>query len=183
MSSASRRLAASPTYVYRCYDADARLIYVGLTVNPEQRLIGHSYSQLHGWWPRVYSYTLELHPNREEAAFAEKVAMMLERPACNVIGNVVRVRTYASGGWWFQQLAAEEREFGIAERDSGRYRTLCLLAAEKWWEGLRLRDDPEMKDEFNWALEWVEYFAEEAGKISPLSVGEFLDLLEGRLSM
>lgn len=45
---------ADPHFVYRCFDADGRLLYVGLTKNPEQRLAGHRSQTL--WFGDVVSY-------------------------------------------------------------------------------------------------------------------------------
>lgn len=45
-----------PHFVYRCFDADGELLYVGMTANPVQRLSGHR-SASH-WFSEVASFTL-----------------------------------------------------------------------------------------------------------------------------
>ena len=42
---------AEPTALYRLYDCDGTLMYVGITSNPERRFSEHA-SDKH-WWPHV----------------------------------------------------------------------------------------------------------------------------------
>lgn len=71
-----------PTFVYRCYDVDSRLLYVGCSVDPAFRIEGHRKSS---WWAdRLAYYETEEHPNRDAALDAERRAIYSERPACNV---------------------------------------------------------------------------------------------------
>lgn len=73
------------TALYRFYDADGRLLYVGITKNLKQRWYHHSVSQL--WWPAVSRKEVEWWDTREAASVAEREAIRAERPLYNAAGN------------------------------------------------------------------------------------------------
>lgn len=83
----------SPT-VYRCLDADGRLLYVGMTEQPRRRLRVHELTK--SWWPKVGLITLEEYRTREEAAAAEREAILGEAPAFNII-RLARLRRVREG--------------------------------------------------------------------------------------
>lgn len=157
MSSASARLAASPTLVYRLYDRQARLLYVGITVQPEGRFRHHR-NWHRDWWHEVHHVLWEEHDNRAEAKYAEAVAMILERPRKNINGNSFRPNIYAEGGRLCWEMEAEEQEFCVAPDDVPRYRSLRLLAHVKYREARQLEDDG-FPDEAKAAYAWVGLFA------------------------
>lgn len=70
------------TALYRLYDANDQLLYVGISDNPRQRWGTHSAEQV--WWPLVVRKTVEWFGNRREAAKAEAAAIRAESPAKNV---------------------------------------------------------------------------------------------------
>lgn len=74
-----------PTTLYRFYDASGRLLYVGIAGNPGRRFNEHSRDK--GWWANVTRSTMEHFPTREEALWAEEVAIKVEHPAHNVVHN------------------------------------------------------------------------------------------------
>lgn len=74
----------APHVVYRCYDADDVLIYVGMTSMPlRRRMAAHEIKN-----PAVASRTVRIEterfPDRASAARAESVAIDRERPLLNV---------------------------------------------------------------------------------------------------
>jgi predicted GIY-YIG superfamily endonuclease len=69
------------TALYRLYDADGRLLYVGITNNPKQRWRDHE--QRYSWWLEVADRRLEWHDSRREAFDAETAAMRDEHPMFN----------------------------------------------------------------------------------------------------
>ncbi|GAA2803283.1 DUF6907 domain-containing protein [Streptomyces showdoensis] len=72
------------TALYRLYDAEDRLLYIGITKNLEQRWTGHKYSATSSkWWPSVSRKVIEWHPTLEAADAAETAAIVQERPAYN----------------------------------------------------------------------------------------------------
>lgn len=69
--------------LYRMYDADDRLLYVGMTINPHLRLKQHRVQQ--SWWGDVNSITLTHFDTRAALADAERLAIVNERPRWNVV--------------------------------------------------------------------------------------------------
>lgn len=74
-----------PTMLYRLYDADGRLLYIGVTCNPQQRWDGHRGDK--PWWPLVARKELTTYPDRSAALTAERDAIRTEKPLHNVTGN------------------------------------------------------------------------------------------------
>ncbi|MFE2164852.1 GIY-YIG nuclease family protein [Streptomyces sp. NPDC059447] len=88
------------TALYRLYDADGRLLYVGISANPEQRWKGHEvYSGR--WWALVTEKVIEWHADRELALAHEFLAIWREAPAHN------RRRTPPNTSNWSNEQAAE----------------------------------------------------------------------------
>lgn len=76
------RVPGRPHYVYRCYSADARLIYVGCTVFPRTRLEQHRISS---WWAdQIERVTYTVFPNKEYALYMERRAIESENPRWNI---------------------------------------------------------------------------------------------------
>ena len=74
-----------PTVLYRLFDSQGRLLYVGITCGPRERFKAH-----HGekdWWPRVVGCTFEHFETRRQALTAESEAIKNERPVFNVSGR------------------------------------------------------------------------------------------------
>lgn len=73
-----------PTARYRCYDGDGRLLYVGMSTNPEGRLMGH---RLYApWWPDMVRTVVDWYPDRYAAREAELQAMREESSVHNKEG-------------------------------------------------------------------------------------------------
>lgn len=81
-----------PTTLYRFYDADDRLLYVGITNETGRRFKQHSVSQV--WWAEVTTTSTEEFATRLEAATAERAAIAAERPVHNIVGTSRRVRPH-----------------------------------------------------------------------------------------
>ncbi|MEW5658318.1 GIY-YIG nuclease family protein [Streptomyces cinereoruber] len=94
-----------PTALYRLYDTDDRLLYIGITKNLEQRWTGHKYSPTSSaWWPAVHRKVIEWHPTREAADEAETAAIVSEVPLHNKdktpsSWNVKRTKRSAELDW------------------------------------------------------------------------------------
>jgi predicted GIY-YIG superfamily endonuclease len=71
--------------LYRFFDADDVLLYVGITLNPAARWPRHKRDK--PWWYEVRTITTELHPSREAVLQAEQAAIKAEEPRYNVIHN------------------------------------------------------------------------------------------------
>jgi excinuclease UvrABC nuclease subunit len=88
------------TALYRLYDANDRLLYVGITANLAQRWKNHSVYSCR-WWPRVARKQIEWHDDRYLALAHEYLAIIGEKPQCN------RRRTPPRTGRWPNRDAAE----------------------------------------------------------------------------
>jgi len=71
------------TALYRLFDADDRLLYVGIAFNPEARWNEHRGK---AWWPSVVRKSVEWHPTRLVALEAEARAIEAESPRHNRLG-------------------------------------------------------------------------------------------------
>jgi predicted GIY-YIG superfamily endonuclease len=77
--------AAEPveTELYRHYDKDGRLLYVGIARNSVARFWQHGKNS--PWFDQVCRVATEIYPSREQAVAAERRAMALENPIYNKI--------------------------------------------------------------------------------------------------
>lgn len=74
-----------PHALYRFFDRDGYLLYIGLTKNPGTRWPAHSKDK--PWWTEVATITIEHYPTRAEVEAAEIAAIRAERPLYNVQHN------------------------------------------------------------------------------------------------
>jgi hypothetical protein len=74
--------------LYRFYNSSQRLLYVGITSDPENRFRGHRADK--PWWDDVFVITLTRYPDRGELAQAEIEAIESEHPKYNVAYAVPR---------------------------------------------------------------------------------------------
>lgn len=77
-----REREKAPFVVYRMYDADSALLYVGVTMNDAVRL--HAHSNQKAWFYRVATVTFTRYATKSEAYAAEKAAIKEEKPLHNV---------------------------------------------------------------------------------------------------
>lgn len=75
----------TPHALYRFYDAQGSLLYIGITLNPSQRWATHSKDK--PWWSDVANITIEQHPDRASVLAAERAAILAEGPRHNVVHN------------------------------------------------------------------------------------------------
>ncbi len=73
------------TAIYRHYDRDGVLLYVGLSLNPIKRLGQHRVHSL--WFYSITRVEIEWAKNREAAADEERRAVRAERPLFNTVYN------------------------------------------------------------------------------------------------
>jgi len=69
--------------LYRMYNVDDELLYVGITNDPKARFRTHS--KLKDWWSEVDHIRVETFGSRDALAAAEMRAIDVERPRYNVI--------------------------------------------------------------------------------------------------
>lgn len=73
-----------PTALYRFFNADGALLYIGITHDIDQRWRDHARK---AWWPDVVEKTVDWHETRTLALAAELVAIKSEAPRYNVTGS------------------------------------------------------------------------------------------------
>lgn len=73
------------TNLYRHFDADNQLLYVGISLSAVHRLTEHRNGS--PWFRSIGSVTIETFPSRKEALAAEKEAIRNENPLYNVAGK------------------------------------------------------------------------------------------------
>lgn len=75
----------SAAHVYRAFDASGRLLYVGCSVEVENRLRQHSTNAQ--WWLFHDRITTEEFPTKAEGLEAEALAILTEHPRWNMQGR------------------------------------------------------------------------------------------------
>lgn len=96
--------------LYRFWDADEQLLYVGITLNPGHRWTSHRNDK--PWWSEVATITIETHPDRRAVLEAERRAIVAERPRYNIVHNYGRpivVRRVDHRDTAIERAAAGER--------------------------------------------------------------------------
>lgn len=71
------------TALYRFFNTDGLLLYIGITENVEQRWATHAARK--SWWPEVANKTVEWCADRTEALAKEKAAIVAETPLYNSV--------------------------------------------------------------------------------------------------
>jgi len=90
---------AGAVTLYRAWDVDDGLLYIGQTSNLKKRQAEHRRSS--EWFARAVRWTTEEYPDREAALVAEAAAIAAERPEFNIGGQPPRPPTA-------EELAAAE---------------------------------------------------------------------------
>ena len=84
-----------PHYVYRYFDAQDRLLYVGVTINLKQRDAAHRHNS--AWRVDAVRREVEEYPNRETAYKCEAIAIREESPLHNRQGLPPRAQLASAG--------------------------------------------------------------------------------------
>jgi predicted GIY-YIG superfamily endonuclease len=84
--------------VYRCYDADARLLYVGVSFDPVVRMSLHRSARVATWIADVARVEAEWYDNRPDALLAERRATLAESPLHPSVVTGPRCRASALSG-------------------------------------------------------------------------------------
>lgn len=71
------------TALYRFFDADDDLMYVGISATPWERWRQHRGEK--PWWHEIANITIERFPNRDAALEAERAAIRSESPLYNIV--------------------------------------------------------------------------------------------------
>lgn len=90
---ASSQPEGPPTTLYRFFDADDRLLYVGITSRGPSRWSEHRANR--PWWHAVVRSTMTHYPTRAAAVIAEMHAIQTEHPLHNIHRSQNRTRREA----------------------------------------------------------------------------------------
>lgn len=74
--------------VYRLFDEQQTLLYIGVTGSLKERFAAHKTTKR--WWDDVFYVALQPFDNHQEAARAEEFAIFAENPLHNVRGKFYR---------------------------------------------------------------------------------------------
>jgi hypothetical protein len=74
-----------PTCLYRYFDSEDRLLYIGITQNQGSRFQQHFATS--AWFSKVHRATFQHFETREEALSAEQAAIVAELPIYNLVHN------------------------------------------------------------------------------------------------
>ena len=92
--------------LYRCFDAEGNLLYVGATKNVFQRIVEHK-SQ--SYWSRyVTRVEIQHFDSRKEALAAEAVAITLENPKHNTVTPRVPGVDFNRSNLWSHEIRAKQ---------------------------------------------------------------------------
>ena len=69
--------------LYRHFDQDGELLYVGMSISSLFRLAGHKRSS---WFPQIRKITIEHYSSKQAARIEEIVAIRTENPRYNIDG-------------------------------------------------------------------------------------------------
>lgn len=122
-------------YVYRVYDRDGRLIYVGCTRNLVQRLQMHHYGYTAWWNGQAAKTVAKVFQSKRSALDAEMAAIKAERPRWNITGK------WATNADWCE---AEFSDFVTALLNSPEFGVGTLRRAKRVAEVYRQRTGKEL---------------------------------------
>lgn len=74
-----------PTALYRFFDAEGRLLYVGITARLRKRWQEHAAHYATTWWLQVDRHSVDWYDTRDAALKAEEQAIKTEKPLHNVM--------------------------------------------------------------------------------------------------
>lgn len=132
------------TALYRLYDADGRLLYVGISKRPVVRWAEHAVDKGDLWWSEVERKTVEWFDTREEAESAEVRAIREEKPEYNKAHSPVDLDQLIS------EAAAKAAIFKRGHSDYGALADLIRATIDtgEWLPGQRIPPLREIQRQF-----------------------------------
>lgn len=98
------RTAPDEVALYRFFDSEEHLLYIGVADEPLTRWSSHAKRE---WWPDVSAFEVIWHPTRKAAEAAERAAILAEKPLHNYVFNAVQFRWQQFPGERLHALAWE----------------------------------------------------------------------------
>ena len=103
----------TPHFVYRCYDASGKLLYVGCTaMTIARRSADHRSARW--WFTKVVKITKRRFPSKAEALLAEAIAIQRDKPQYNVnktnrvLPRKIKFQELRAKRWSLQRIGANE---------------------------------------------------------------------------
>jgi excinuclease UvrABC nuclease subunit len=90
-----RHVRKLPCDVYRIFDAEGHLLYVGMSANVFRRMEQHK-ADYQPWIPLAASFEVTRYRNRRSAAYMEALIINEESPAWNVRNESKSLNKYES---------------------------------------------------------------------------------------
>ena len=125
-----------PTTLYRHFDADGRLLYVGVALGAIARLQQHSAAS--SWARGIARIEMQHFPTRSAAIAAETRAIREESPAHNVVGRAVNLNTSEIGKRFLEARVAA----GMTQSDVSRICDVTRVSVSHYENG---RNAPEVR--------------------------------------
>lgn len=96
---ARRRLNSdTPQDLYRWFDKEGNLLYIGISTNAYGRAKQHKTTAK--WWPNAANMTVVSYPSREDVEAAEKDAIRTEKPKFNIRHQLIPKTRSIDKRWW-----------------------------------------------------------------------------------
>lgn len=153
-------MTGDSTALYRLFDAEERLLYVGISGNPPQRWNDHSAEK--SWWSTVARKDVEWHESREAAAQAEAIAIRVESPLHNLTlpaedGSLSFTLRFPENHWRRRQVRPPSTMRGFA------------VGRQLWARfGDAVRRSPDAEADMSKVLrQFVRWYADEPGARLP----------------
>jgi predicted GIY-YIG superfamily endonuclease len=103
-------IRANTHVLYRFFDRNNKLLYVGITNDASRRFGEHGAEK--PWWNRVEEIKLERFPTRQALTAAETHAIETERPKYNIAGVVVPLETTHKSRTGVSNTLSDANRFG-----------------------------------------------------------------------
>jgi len=104
------------THLYRHFDAEGNLLYVGISKSTMDRLAQHSEKD---WYSSISNVTIEKFDERNDAIIAERKAIIAERPIWNK-QRFTSPRVIQSQGMSSAELIAWRERMGITKGEAAK---------------------------------------------------------------
>jgi predicted GIY-YIG superfamily endonuclease len=104
-------MSNKPHVLYRMFDANEQLLYIGLTNNPKGRFGRHRDTK--DWFAQVSRIQLEIFDSRQELVDAERAAIAAEKPLHNIVHNREALAEQEEAEF-FEEEDYEDRLMGVA---------------------------------------------------------------------
>lgn len=158
-----------PHWLYRLYDADGFLLYIGCTSDIKKRIPQHRQGS---FGARVATFEAEAYPDRESAFEAEALAIRRERPPLNIRHNTGQKLTPYSATHRRPPRPTEENH--MLEPDHTLKEVSVALGMSERWIRKQVADGAEHQrygHKIRFTTEQVEKLRSQATKNAvPLSV-------------